>query len=51
MDDDKNIVFRDCQIHFLNIHLKRKEILLILFHHFVKLDAKTATVIGLLLRH
>jgi len=28
-DYDKNIVFRDCQMHVLNIYLRRKAILLI----------------------
>jgi len=37
---DKNIVFMDCQVHFLNIYLKRKEIRLIFFRHFVELPAK-----------
>jgi len=39
-DYDKNIVFRDCQMHVLNIYLRRKEILLIFFCHFVELPAK-----------
>jgi len=39
-DYDKNIVFMDCQIFFLNIYLRRKEILLIFFRHFVELPAK-----------
>jgi len=34
-DYDKNIVFRDCQMHFLNIYLRRKDIFLISFRHFV----------------
>jgi len=38
-DYDK-IMFMDCQIHFLNIYLRRKEILLFFFHHFVELLAK-----------
>ena len=37
---DKNIVFKDCQMHFLNIYLRRKKMLLIFFRHFVKLPAK-----------
>jgi len=28
-DYDKNIVFMDCQMHFLNIYLRRKEMFLI----------------------
>jgi len=39
-DYDENIVFMDCQMHFLNIYLRRKEILLIFFRHFVELPAK-----------
>jgi len=40
-DYDKNIVFIDRQMHFfLNIYLRRKEILLIFFRHFVELPAK-----------
>jgi len=39
-DRDKNIVFMDCQIHFLNIYLRRKGILLIFFRHFVEPPAK-----------
>jgi len=35
-DYDKNIVFRDCQMHFLNIYLRRKEIFLIIFCHLVE---------------
>jgi len=46
-DYDKNIMFRDCQMHFLNIYLRRKEILLIFFRHFAEIPAD----IGLLLRH
>ena len=38
-DYDKNIVFRDCQMHFLNIYLGRKKILLIFLRHFVDLPA------------
>ena len=34
-DYDKNIVFMDCQMHFLNIYLKRKELILIFFRHLV----------------
>ena len=37
---DKNIVFKDCQMHFLNIYLRRKEMPLIFFRNFVKLPAK-----------
>ena len=40
MDYDNNIVFRDCQTHFLNIYSKRKEILLIFFRHAVELPIK-----------
>jgi len=50
-DYDTNIMFRDFQMHFLNIYLRRKEILLIFFRHFVELPAKKSTVIGLCLRH
>ena len=40
-DNDSIIItFRDCQVHFLNIYLRRKEILSIFFHHFVDLPAK-----------
>jgi len=39
-DYDKNIVFRDCQMHISNIHLRRKAILLIFFRHFVEIPAK-----------
>jgi len=39
-DYDKNIVFMDCQMHFLNIYLRIKEILLIFFRHFLELPAK-----------
>jgi len=40
-DYDKNTVFRSCQMHFfLNIYLRRREILLIFFRHFVELPAK-----------
>ena len=39
-DYHKNIVFRDCQMHFPNIHFRRKEILCIIFCHFVELPAK-----------
>ena len=39
-DCDKNIVFRDCQMHPLTIYLRRKEILLIFFRHFVEPPAK-----------
>ena len=35
-DYDKNIVFIDCQMHFLNIYLRTKEILLGFFRHFVE---------------
>ena len=34
-DYDKNIVFRGCQMHFLNIYFKRKETILTFFRHFV----------------
>jgi len=40
LKDYDNIVFMDCQMHFLNIYLRRKEILLIFFRHFVELPAK-----------
>jgi len=50
-DYDKNIVFRDCQMHFLNINLRKKGDPFDFFHHFVELPAKNQTVIGLLLRH
>jgi len=33
---DKNIVFRDCQMHILNIRLRRNAILLIFFRHIVE---------------
>jgi len=49
-DYDKNIVFRECQMHILNIYLRRKAILLIFFSHLVELPVES-TVIGLLLRH
>jgi len=39
-DYDKNIVFRECQMHILNIYLRRKAILLIFFSHLVELPAK-----------
>ena len=38
-DYDKNIVFMDCQMHFLNIYLRKMEILLIFFRQFDKLPA------------
>ena len=40
-DYDKNIVFKACQMLFLNIYLRRKEIFLIFFRHFVELSSKT----------
>ena len=40
LKDYDNIVFMDCQMHFLNIYLRRKEILLILFRHCVELPVK-----------
>jgi len=43
-DYDKNIVFMDCQMHFLNIYLRIKEILLIFFRHFVELPAKNQSL-------
>ena len=39
-DYDKNIVFRDFQMHLLNIYMRKKEILLIFLRHFVELAAK-----------
>jgi len=39
-DYNKHIVFRDCQMHFLNIKVRRKEILLNFFRHVVELPAK-----------
>jgi len=39
-DYDKNIEFMDCQMQFVNIYLRRKDILLIFFRHFVELPAK-----------
>jgi len=39
-DYDKNIMFRDFQMHLLNIYMRRKEILLIFLRHFVELAAK-----------
>jgi len=39
-DYDKNIVFLGTKSIFLNIYLRRKEILLIVFRHFVELPAK-----------
>ena len=39
-DFDKNIVFIDCQMHILNIYLRRKAILLIFFRYFVELPAE-----------
>jgi len=51
---DKNIVFRDCQMHNFNIYLRIKEILLIFFRHFVERPVKIftwPTIIGLLWRH
>ena len=38
---DWNIVFMDCQMYFVNIYLRRKDILLILFRNCVALPAKT----------
>jgi len=40
---DKNIVFRDCQMHNINIYLRIKEILLIFFRHFVERPVKIFT--------
>ena len=42
-DCNKNIVFMDCQIHLylFIIYLRRKQILLIFFRHFVELSAKS----------
>ena len=37
-DYDKNIVFLGTKSIFLNIYLRRKEILLIVFRHFVAKD-------------
>jgi len=45
-DNDKDSVFRDCQLIFLNINLRRKEI--IWFSSVILLNT---TVIGLPLRH
>ena len=39
-DYDKNFVFKDCQMHVLYIYLRRKEILLIFFRHFVERPVK-----------
>jgi len=36
-------------MYLLNNHLRRKEILLIFFRHFVEMPAKKSTVNGLLL--
>jgi len=41
-DYDKNIVLR---MHFLNICLRRQEILLIFFRHFVELHAKNQPLV------
>jgi len=38
---DKKLVFTDCQMQFLNIYLRRNEIILIFFRNFVELPAKT----------
>jgi len=43
-DYDKNIVFKACQMHFLNIYLSRKEIPLIFFRHFVELSSNVQCV-------
>ena len=45
-DYDKNIVFMYCQIHFLNIYLRRNQILLIFFRHFVELPAKSQPLLN-----
>jgi len=37
---DKNVVFRDWQMHFLNIYSRRNGILLIFLRHLVNLLAK-----------
>ena len=37
---DKNIVFKNFQMHFLNMYLRRKEILLIFFRQFIERPAK-----------
>jgi len=53
-DHDKNIVFRDCQMHYILYLFEKKEILLIFFRHFLERPAKTftlSTIIGLLLSH
>jgi len=47
-DYDKNIVY--CQMDFLNIYMRRKEILLI-FSVILLNCLQKSTVIGLLLRH
>jgi len=49
-DYDKNIVFKYCQMDFLNIYMRRKEILLI-FSVILLNCLQKSTVIGLLLRH
>jgi len=35
---DKNFVFMDYQMHCLDIYMRRKEILLIFFRHFVAMN-------------
>jgi len=44
-DYDKFIVFRDCQLNFLNIYVKRKDIFLIFFRQFVELPAKNQPIL------
>ena len=45
-DYDKDMVFRDCQVHFFNIYLRRKQILLIIFRHFVEVSANNINMIN-----
>ena len=45
-DYDKNMVFRDCQVHFFNIYMRRKQILLIIFRYFVEVSANNINMIN-----
>jgi len=42
-DYDRNIVFSDYQMHYFKFYLRRKEILLIFFRHFVERPANIFT--------
>jgi len=42
-DHGKNIVIRDCQMHYFKKYLRRKEILLMFFIHCVERHAKIFT--------